>query len=310
VKKFRAVLSSILLCLLALFFPGSSAAQSFRVGVRLANQGMQQSQSAAVPLSAFNTDFTMLPSVFGTRISPYGGGPQTLNLVLFCYTLPTGNIIPNCDITVVPSAEANSGGHLHNTNRPAGTFTPDHGNSGPSGFLPVTYTAPEASGIINVTETGSPNGFSPFGTIFTIGIEFGGLQPASVSGFIVDTQSNMHGNNNGNATPQMAAALQDTADLFADLLAQAGEKLPALHVTALSLPQGGLFDYKYEWSPPHVDHRFGFEADISPTSAPNLTDAQRGALQKAFLKSGLTAPVPGENPQDEGANHWHLRLPQ
>ena len=312
--KFHTRLSSSLLCLLVLFFPRSSSGQSLRVAARLATPNtsaaahFSESNSVATPLSAFSTDLTMLPSVTSSSFSVYGAGLQKLSLELFCFDLLTGNIIPNCDITAVPSAEANSGGHLHNTNRPAGSFSPDHGNSGPSGFLPVTYSAPDASGITNVTETGSANGLLPFTGIFTIGVEIDGLQFANVNGFIVDTQSNMHGNNNGNARPEMAAALQSTADFFADLLAQAGEKVPALHVTAISLPQGGLFDFKYEWSPPHFDHRFGIEADISPTSVSNLTDAQRDNLQEAFTRSGLTAPIEGENPDDEGANHWHLRL--
>lgn len=135
------------------------------------------------------------------------------------------------------------------------------------------------------------------------------MQFANINGFIVDTLSRMHDNNNGYATPRMAVALQNTANIFVDLLAQDGEDVPVLHITAISLPQGGLFDYQTEWLPPHKAHRLGTEADISPTSIDNLTDAQRDALEKALLKSGLTAPVEGENPADEGANHWHLRLP-
>ncbi len=318
-KKFHSSLSLSLLCLLVLFFPRSSPGQSLRVGARLASSSTSASQPAAQPLSTsnwaatpltgFNTDFGMLPSVTSSSFSLYGDGLRKLSLNLFCFDLLTGNIIPNCDITAVPSAEPNSGGHLHNTNRPAGSFSPDHGNSGPSGFLPVTYSAPDASGITNVTETGSANGLPPFTGIFTIGVEIDGLQFASVNGFIVDTQSNMHGNNNGNAIPEMVAALQNTADRFGLLVAKVGEEYPVLHITAISLPQGGLFDFKHEWSPPHFDHRFGIEADISPTSVDNLTDAQRKSLQQAFIESGLTAPIEGENPEDEGANHWHLRLP-
>src|SRR5258708_18874014 len=127
VKKFHSSLSLSLLCLLVLFFPRSSPGQSLRVGARLASSSTSASQPAAQPLSAsnwaatpltaFNTDFGMLPSVTSSSFSLYGDGLQKLSLKLFCFDLLTGNIIPNCDITVVPSAQPNSGGHLHNPHR-------------------------------------------------------------------------------------------------------------------------------------------------------------------------------------------------
>lgn len=294
-----------------------SSTQSFGIGARAGISGggrpasVNTSQAVLAAANAsFNTDFNMLPSVTSTSFSPYGTGLQTLDLEVFCFDLATGNILPNCQITgIVPSVEPETGGHLHNTNRPAGSVNPNTGNTGPSGFLPVVYSAPDASGITDLTITGFVNGLPPTSGIVTIGVEVDGLQFANINGFIVDTQSNMHGNNNGNAFPEMTAALQETADRFQILIAKAGEQYPTLHITAISLPQGGLFDYKNQWSPPHFDHRVGIEADISPTSVDNLSDAQRDTLQEAFTKSHLTAPIEGENPDDEGANHWHLRLP-
>lgn len=285
------------------------AAGGFGIGAKLAIPGTNKSQLAAASDPAFNTDFTMLPSVLTTSLSLYGAGPQMLNLLVFCFDLSTGNILPNCQITaIVPSAEADSGGHLHNTNRPAGSVSPNNGNTGPSGFLPVVYTAPEASGITDLTLTGFVNGLPPTSGILTIGIEVDGLAAATVNGLIVDTQSNMHDNNNGNALPDTISALQATADEFADRLAQSGTPAPnpPLHVTALSLPQGGLFDYQTEWSPPHKLHRTGTDADVSPILT--LTPTQRTALVAAFVQGGFRAPVPGERPEDVGTNHWHLKL--
>jgi hypothetical protein len=295
-------------CFLALLLliPLLSPAQNIGVGIQLANPGAPAGLSGPVPFAALNTDFSMFPSVTSSRLSPYGTGPQTLNLLLFCFDLFTGNILPNCDIQVVPSAVAGSGGHVHNTNRPAGTFNPDHGNSGASGFLPTTYTSPEASGITSVNETGFLNGVPTIPGVFTIGVEFDGLQLASGNGLIIDTASQMHDNNNGFASADMISAMQDLPGDFTDRLAQSHiTAVPAIEFTALSLPQGGLFDFQTQWRPPHVSHRFGNDGDIAIRT---LTRAQRAALAWTIINDGFTTPVPGERPSDPNATHWHIRL--
>lgn len=295
-------------CLLAalLMIPLILAAQQAGVGVQLAASGSPAGFASPAPFAALNTDFSMFPSVTSSRLSPYGTGPQTLNLLLFCFDPFTGNILPNCDVQVSPTAVAGSGGHVHNTNRPRGTFNPDHGNTGASGFLPVTYTAPEASGITSVNETGSLNGVPIIPGVFTIGVEFDGLQLANGNGLIIDTASQMHDNNNGFASADMVSGIQDLPADFTDRLAQSNiTNVPAIEFTALSLPQGGLFDFQTEWSPPHVSHRFGNDGDIAIR---NLTRAQRAALAWTITNDGFTTPVPGERPSDPNATHWHVRL--
>lgn len=296
------------LCLLAglLIIPLILQAQNVRVGVQFDASPTPAGFASPTQFSALNTDFSMFPSVTSSRLSPYGTGPQTLNLLLFCFDLFTGNILPNCDVQVSPTAVAGSGGHVHNTNRPKGTFNPDHGNTGASGFLPVTYTSPEASGITSVNETGSLNGVPVIPGVFTIGVEFDGLQLASGSGLVIDTASQMHDNNNGFASADMISGIQDLPGDFADRLAQSHiTTVPAIEFTALSLPQGGLFDFQTEWRPPHVSHRFGNDGDIAIR---NLTRVQRAALAWTIINDGFTTPVPGERPSDPNATHWHIRL--
>jgi hypothetical protein len=295
-------------CLLAglLAIPLILPAQNAGVGVQLAAPGTPAGFAGPTQFSALNTDFSMFPSVTSSRLSPYGTGPQTLNLVVFCFDLFTGAILPNCDVQLNPTAVAGSGGHVHNTNRPKGTFNPDHGNTGASGFLPVAYTSPEASGITSVNLTGSVNGTPLIPGVFTIGVEFDGLQLASGDGLIIDTASQMHDNNNGFASADMISGIQDLPGDFADRLSQSHiTTVPAIEFTALSLPQGGLFDFQNEWRPPHVSHRFGNDGDIAIR---NLTRAQRAALAWAITTNGFTTPVPGERPIDPNATHWHIRL--
>lgn len=295
-------------CLLAglLAIPLILPAQNAGVGVQLAAPGTPAGFASPTQFSGLNTDFSMFPSVTSSRLSPYGTGPQTLNLVVFCFDLFTGAILPNCDVQLNPTAVAGSGGHVHNTNRPKGTFNPDHGNTGASGFLPVAYTSPEASGITSVNLTGSVNGTPLIPGVFTIGVEFDGLQLASGDGLIIDTASQMHDNNNGFASADMISGIQDLPGDFADRLSQSHiTTVPAIEFTALSLPQGGLFDFQNEWRPPHVSHRFGNDGDIAIR---NLTRAQRAALAWAITTNGFTTPVPGERPSDPNATHWHIRL--
>lgn len=295
-------------CCLAflLLIPLLAQAQNAGIGIRMASSDGSVGLSSLTPFAALNTDFHMLPSVTSSRLSPYGTGPQTLNLVVFCFDIFTGAILPNCDVQLSPTAVAGSGGHVHNTNRPRGTFNPDHGNTGASGFLPVTYTSPEASGITSVNLTGSVNGSPIIPGVFTIGVEFDGLQLASGNGLVIDTASQMHDNNNGFASADMISGIQDLPGDFTDRLAQSHiTNVPVIEFTALSLPQGGLFDFQNEWRPPHVSHRFGNDGDIAIR---NLTRAQRAALAWTIINDGFTTPVPGERPSDPNATHWHIRL--
>jgi hypothetical protein len=116
----------------------------------------------------------------------------------------------------------------------------------------------------------------------------------------------MHGINNGFGAPAFGAALANMATRFAENLAPSGvpaAQIPAIRVTAISLPEGGLFDFSSEWSPPYVSHRFGYEADIGMAG---LTPAHKKALADAVQLSPLGMPVWSESPSNTAANHWHV----
>jgi hypothetical protein len=49
-------------------------------------------------------------------------------------------------------------------------------------------------------------------------------------------------------------------------------------INALSLPQGGIFDYRNEWNPPHHNHHFGIEADVRIRNLPLPGQKQTLAL--------------------------------
>jgi len=62
-----------------------------------------------------------------------------------------------------------------------------------------------------------------------------------------------------------------------------------LSVNDISLPRGGLFDYKKTWKPPHDSHRTGTDADINVLDIPCYYDKK---LRKAVEKVAGEQPVP------------------
>lgn len=279
--------------------------------------------------TAQNTTFSMLPSVVTAFQSPYGVGIQTLDLNVACVLLPYNLIVPDCDITIDWLVQSGSGGHEHNTDRPPGSIEtenrrtggsinpspPGHvvDNSGSDGLLGITYTSPEASGVTQVTLRGVavlfgvPVRFGP--NTFTIGVRFGGLAFASGPGLDVVTQSNMHNGNNGHASTNMHAALLNMTTNFSQRLQEQGtppSQVPNITINALSLPQGGLFDFAIEWLPPHESHRFGQHADVRIR---NLNQNQQLALAKAIRQVGMTTPYSVESPSNPDATHWHAAVP-
>lgn len=217
--------------------------------------------------------------------------------------------LTNCDVVLYYNAQEFSGGHLHNTNRPAGNFQPSSGNTGSTGLLSATYTAPEASGLTEVTAAGVWDGFPVTPELFSIGVEYDGLISGvslSLPGLQINSASNMHGNNNGWGLSAMFSQLESVAQTYPLILSAAAGapvQAPVVQVTAVSLPLGGLFDFQTEWSPPHVAHRFGNNADVGLTG---LGNQFKRALAVSVQRAGFTTPVPGERPSDPNSNHWHL----
>lgn len=302
------------------FYPPVSFAQTGRVILGPAGSPRISTLAAAQEI------FTMRPSVMSSSLSPYGTDPQTFDTTASCVLFPEGLTVPNCNLTIQWNGRNGSGGHVHNTSRPPGIFRTQNGvsggstgpgapgtftdNTGATGILGVTYTAPEASGATDLTVTGAalvngvPTNFGP--DQYTIGVRIEGLQLASAAGLQVRTASDMHDNNNGYATQAMIGALAVMAQRFAEELTRQGRPVPPVRVTALSLPQGGLFDFKVEWRPPHLSHRFGNDADIGMFG---VTLPQRAKLAIALARAGFRTPEPAASPANPTASHWHLRLP-
>ncbi len=123
-----------------------------------------------------------------------------------------------------------------------------------------------------------------------------------------DKSETMHGNNNGYATPETSGALIEMSISYVDQLTQLGvaaNNIPPFRIKALSLPQGGLFDYQTEWNTPHKLHRNGTDAEVGLANLP--TRKLKQAAEAAFRQAGFRAPIQHERPGDADSNHWHLK---
>ncbi len=281
------------------------------------------------------------PQVPSVTSAPLSFAISQRNFTITCRV--GGKPLPGCTITVTPSfgtGGIGAAGHPHNGTRPAGCFRkpeePDNvcledigpdprgrtrwivmiravtDVTGANGTYPVVYLAPEPSGHVHFTLTGTdPNGNPLPPTTASQDVQIAAAPltglPASGDGFVMEPGTT-HPENNF-ALPTVTAALMQIPVDFRDLLVEQGipvEQVPTLRYTSLNLPQGGIFDLGENWRPPrHVSHRLGTEADLGLRNIPRLR-VIRNTLVDAIYNNGFDMPVPGERPQDPGSNHWHL----
>jgi len=266
---------------------GPLAAQEdeISVAVQVVDQPGQVTQ---VTRASQGATFSVRPSVTSSNV---GRGEQILRLDLRCINTVTGQIIPFCNLTLTWQARANSGGHSHHTNRPKGTFEPASGNTGSTGVLTTTYTSPEASGIIEANLTGTLSDGRPVNpSSFTIGVELSDLVSlGDGANYDLVGATATHGDNHY-GTPTFNGSLTTLADSYAQ--AFPGQ---ILFYNDMSLPQGGLFDIRAGWAPPHSSHRFGVDLDLRL-----VAPQRRRLLRQLITGSGIgTIIVEGD--------HWHIR---
>lgn len=297
------------------------------------DQTQDQSQllAAAAPACTQSADFCMRPSFILPLTDPFRGkcsavnAPQTLKLVAFCFDPFTGAAIPGVTIqSITAEADPTSGFHLHGAStsnaRPAGQANPSSGPVGADNTLHFTYTAPDLSGLVTLTNQATlPDGTPCIPGTATIAIETSGLSaiPASGPGYTTTTSVGHDGNNLA-ANPSAAVNLQQMPPLFDEIAIELEEQfliptepIPTVTYTSISLPFGGLFDVDdtglgtitHEWHPPHCAHRRGLEADLR---IKNIPMEFRGALYWSIIMQGFTMTVAGENPSVPTATHWHM----
>lgn len=242
--------------------------------IYVAGINVQDGDYAAAELAASSAErlFTANPS--GGRATP-GLDPTVDATVTFWCTVTYSDGRTErfslkdvrVDSLVQKDAEQPSGGHMskHYSShgpKPAGTWSPDRGNTDGAGQFVTEYTANIASGDeriflhYTVTEEGSPCKDMQETSLYRSGVEVRGLVPLPQNagfGFGAVTSDHTH---IYYVTPAVSTMTRNTAGFYTRTYDR------TLVVTAGSLPWGGIADVNYNWRPPHSTHRIGTDLDI------------------------------------------------
>ncbi|MBI4822855.1 MAG: putative metal-binding motif-containing protein [Nitrospirae bacterium] len=204
---------------------------------------------------------------------------------------------PSDGCTVKLSVEPvdNSGGHLHDGNRPTGGLSADSvtvTNIEP--VKHVKYTSGEVSGtekIIAELVGGSKEEFSIDVKVQGLAGLGGGyyqLKPTPIGYGHVDFYN-------------VQSWVKGLFDSIAELYHKRFPSAPLLVVTDASLEWGGLYDYKNTWTSPHNTHRIGTDIDVRSKNIP--IGINRNAF-KRFVCRAAGFPYLEYLGQDN--EHYHL----
>lgn len=225
------------------------------------------------------------------RVRPSFPGKKETNPFTFWCFKSNGERIPNCQITLTSKAVSRSGGHDHtNAGRPLGNFSPKAGNTGSDVFR-SSYTSPEISGFIDITVSGKAPGYNITPGVFRLRIELPGLQSlAQGTSYLLVGQTRTHASNHF-GIPAFNAKLVQLAGLYA-------REFPGgkLGFNDMSLPLGGLFDWKATWKSPHKEHRLGTNVDLPLRYFPAAHRARVEQLARSMRIKVFR----------EDSVHWHL----
>lgn len=233
------------------------------------------------------TSTTMLP---GTTTGIYawcnGGGPGEFNTSY--------------------SVTDNGAGHQHNDpGRPKGSLSSlSYRIDCDSAWHKVAdYTAPQVSGLVVFASTinGRPMDTPPI----QIAVQVPGLQRlphspfieeigfSAISEVLIKSPPHDHPDNHW-GQPNLNSRIINLASQFYHV------RNKKIRVNDMSLPQGGLLDFKNTWAPPHDTHRDGKHVDIQLRGAMDAED------QKAFRTIAESVFGARHVCIDGGGSHWHL----
>jgi hypothetical protein len=201
--------------------------------------------------------------------------PQTTNQVFaFCFDPATGQVIPNCNVTLQSFAYFEPNQHNHqNPPPPTSALVPNSGNTGTTG-LPVNIVTTQ----VGQFETAYV--CAAFCTFNDYTVAYSGLLEVFPSlDYVLIGVTNAHPLNHF-LVPPVRAAIQVVAQRYR-------MEFPANPVIALndmSLPLAGKFDLNLTWTTgSHFNHSRGFATDVRGNGGPNSIP-QVPAVQQRFIQ--------------------------
>lgn len=247
-------------------------------------------------------------------------GKNAMVSIFSCYDVRTGQLL-NCSVNYVveglaPGPESD-GGHEHDfathpvlDTRPGSGLQVWVGGALVSSTVDRTSTfqtqnnkvllfhsVPEVAGRIQIQATVTPPPRYSCVSTCTPGYAFGVKVPALTALAASDDIASVRGDADRHpegqwGTPEALDALREIAKEYRDRTGQ------RLSVNDLSLPWGGLFDFKNVYLPPHKTHREGTDADINQLGVPCFRDDNLSRAVKAVANRGF--PVKLDCESDEG----------
>jgi hypothetical protein len=204
--------------------------------------------------------------------------------------------VPGQSVQLSSLPFAHSGGHMHDMNRPVGTFAAISGVTNSSGVFSTVYRASQFGGQEQISASIGGSGA-------TVSANLNVLIPD-----LFPLAAGPNYDNTWGSTPTHPASHYGTYELNFGLQIIADDYAAAypgsiLRYNDMSLERGGWFDVGAAWTGAHAEHRFGLNCDVSPTNVP---PSRYATLEQIFLDNVMTFLGLDHAPS---APHWHLRSP-
>jgi hypothetical protein len=186
--------------------------------------------------------------------------------------------------------------------KPPGTIT-GLVNTGASGVISVSYTAPEPSGPVWLKGSSSGAGSEQKQIQIEVTglVQYGPELGADTTGGIAGVHTDNH-----YATPAHIGRLAALIFMYNRQFPNG----PRLKLNDSSLQLGGLFDVAQDWHPDHAGHRWGNNTDVKTYigTTPYLSSLQINAIQGIWmnLNGRNTASIIVHLPNGRVGPHLHL----
>jgi hypothetical protein len=224
----------------------------------------------------------------------------------YCYNSNTGGTIPNCNFDLAYGYWTYTNAHYHESpGHPSSSFSPSSGNTGPSGYAPVTINTTligqeEFVQVWNVDNPNDPGSELDFWVGYTdvynsfsnLWIRIGGSDTGGDSG---------HGTTDYNhfQTQSASSGLYAATQQYLNAHAGVGQ----VCVNDMALPLGGKFDIQRTWTSPHIAHDRGTAVDVAGPGSGQCPAGNQVVLAD-FLQACIANGASATHSIPEG-NHAH-----
>ena len=220
--------------------------------------------------------------------------------------------VPNVNVRLEVTVEANSGGHLHDVNRPKGTVNPAEGNTGADGSGHVfAFTAPAPAGDFKITASCLDRACKPEGPDeIWVGykdlVDIPSSSDYALTEIVAGQTRTIGASDEHPVNHYLTQEALERLAIIARAYREQYPTNPVLHLNDASLERGGVYDFKLTWRKPHQCHSRGYDIDVRANQKPGAIPLRDRVRFSNFLRS-IGIPV-GHEYQGSDNEHFHLYL--